>query len=80
MKPFLNSIMKEARDITSFGKVLDQSKSKILKLEKTFSELYIIFLKDIKCEDLYYGRNKYDYQAESLIFIAPGQTFGFETS
>ncbi len=60
--------------------VLDQSKSKILKLEKTYSELYIIFLKDIKCEDMYYGRNKYDYQAESLIFIAPGQTFGFETS
>ena len=60
--------------------VLDQSKSKILKLEKTYSELYVIFLKDIKCEDMYYGRNKYDYQSESLIFIGPGQTFGFDTS
>lgn len=60
--------------------VLDQSKSKMIKVEKTYSELYVIFLKDIKCEDMYYGRNKYDYQAESIIFIEPGQSFGIGTS
>lgn len=57
--------------------VLDQSKSMDIKANKCFSELYIIFLKDIKCENLLYGRNQYDYQEESLIFIAPGQVFGF---
>lgn len=57
--------------------VLDQSKSTAIQANKYLSELYIIFLKDVKCEELSYGRNQYDYQEETLIFIAPGQTFGF---
>jgi AraC-like DNA-binding protein len=35
--------------------------------------LYCIFLKEIKCGDLKYGCNYYDYQEGSLVFIAPGQ-------
>jgi len=35
--------------------------------------LYGIFLKEIKCGDLKYGCNYYDYQEGSLVFIAPGQ-------
>jgi AraC family transcriptional activator of pobA len=58
--------------------VLDQSKSIPIQYTKCLSELYVIFLKDIKCEDLMYGRNHYDYQDETLIFIAPQQIFGFE--
>ncbi len=57
--------------------VLDQSKSVKIQANKYFSELYVIFLKDVKCEELSYGRNHYDYQEETLIFIAPGQVFGF---
>jgi AraC-like DNA-binding protein len=57
--------------------VLDQSKSVKIQANKYFSELYVIFLKDVKCEELSYGRNQYDYQEETLIFIAPGQVFGF---
>ncbi len=57
--------------------VLDQSKSVKIQANKYLSELYVIFLKDIKCEELSYGRNQYDYQEETLIFIAPGQVFGF---
>ena len=60
--------------------VLDQSKSKPVPAKRYLSEIYIIFLKDIKCEDFHYGRNKYDYQEESLLFIAPGQVFGFEVA
>lgn len=58
--------------------VLDQSLSCPVQEARYFSELYIIFLKDTKCEELKYGRNNYDYEEGTLLFIAPGQTFGFE--
>ena len=57
--------------------VLDQSKSVKIQANKYLSEIYVIFLKDVKCEEMTYGRNQYDYQDETLIFIAPEQVFGF---
>jgi AraC-like DNA-binding protein len=36
--------------------------------------LYCVFLKDVKCGDIIYGREYYDYQAGTLVFFAPGQT------
>lgn len=39
-------------------------------------EFYTIFLKQIKCGDLKYGLNNYDYEEGSLIFLAPGQVIG----
>lgn len=58
--------------------VLDQSKSQHIKAARYLSELYVIFLKDVKCEAFQYGRNHYDYQEETLIFISPGQVFGLD--
>ncbi len=58
--------------------VLDQSVSTPVKETRYISELYIIFLKDEKCGGLKYGRNNYDYEEGTLLFIAPGQVFGFE--
>lgn len=58
--------------------VLDQSKSSPIHAARFLSELYIVFLKDVTCAALTYGRNRYDYQDETLIFIAPGQVLGFD--
>ena len=34
---------------------------------------YAVYLKDVKCGDIKYGRNTYDYQDRTLVFVAPGQ-------
>ena len=40
--------------------------------------LYVIFLKDVRCADyLKYGREEYDYQENTLVFVSPGQVFGY---
>src|SRR4030095_12123770 len=60
--------------------VIDFSKSKPwnwpagdAKTIKVNYGLYCVFLKEIKCGDLKYGCNYYDYQEGSLVFISPGQ-------
>jgi len=35
--------------------------------------MYCVFLKDVKCGDMKYGRHYYDYQAGTLAFFATGQ-------
>ncbi|MEX6689901.1 helix-turn-helix transcriptional regulator [Danxiaibacter flavus] len=39
-------------------------------------EFYTIFLKKIHCGDLRYGLGNYDYEEGTLIFLAPGQVIG----
>ncbi|WP_431610447.1 helix-turn-helix domain-containing protein [Chryseobacterium sp. 'Rf worker isolate 10'] len=45
---------------------------------KMYFNLYCIFLKDVKCGDLKYGRATYDYQEGTLVFVSPGQVVDVE--
>jgi AraC family transcriptional regulator, transcriptional activator of pobA len=58
--------------------VLDQSKSKLIHANLSYSGLYLIFLKEVKCGEMRYGRNHYDYEEGTMLFISPGQVFGVE--
>jgi AraC-like DNA-binding protein len=56
--------------------VIDFSKTKPRHLMRSWFGFYAIFLKDVKCGDLFYGKNTYDYQEGTLVFIGPGQVAG----
>lgn len=58
--------------------VIDLSKVRPLRhIRNTFS-FYVVFLKEVKCGDLIYGRQYYDYQEGTIVCLAPGQVIGIE--
>lgn len=60
--------------------VIDFSKAAPRQISKMYFGFYTIILKDVKCGDLVYGRNTYDYQEGTLVFIAPGQIAGAKSN
>jgi len=58
--------------------VVDFSKAKKRTGSRMTFGLYCIFLKEVHCGDLKYGCNYYDYEAGTLVFIAPGQVIDVE--
>jgi AraC-like DNA-binding protein len=60
--------------------IIDYSKADPRKLRKSYFGFYAVLLKDVKCGDLRYGKNIYDYQEGTLVFVGPGQIVGVETS
>ena len=60
--------------------VVDLSKAHPRQGSRMYFGFYIIFLKDVKCGDLAYGRHTYDYQEGTLVFLAPGQTAGMNSN
>lgn len=60
--------------------VVDLSKAAPRQGSKMYFGFYTIFLKDVKCGDLVYGRNTYDYQEGTLVFLAPGQVAGVNSN
>lgn len=60
--------------------VLDLSKADRRQHFRANFGFYTVFLKEIKCGDLRYGCNYYDYQEGTLVFVAPGQVVGVENN
>lgn len=60
--------------------VVDLSKADPRQGSRMYFGFYTIFLKDVKCGDLVYGRNTYDYQEGTLVFLAPGQVAGVNSN
>ncbi|MBB2147975.1 helix-turn-helix domain-containing protein [Pedobacter gandavensis] len=58
--------------------VIDLSKANPMAAQTFNFGLYAIYLKDLLCGELKYGRNNYDYQEGTLVFIAPGQVVGVQ--
>ena len=58
--------------------VIDLSKANPRQASNMYFGLYTVFLKEVKCGDLRYGKNTYDYQKGTLVFIGPGQVVSVE--
>jgi AraC-like DNA-binding protein len=60
--------------------VVDFSKAAPRQGHRMYFGFYTVFLKDVKCGDMVYGRNSYDYQEGTLVFMAPGQVVGMNSN
>jgi len=58
--------------------VIDLAKAKAMPAQTFNFGLYAIYLKELECGELKYGRNNYDYQEGTLVFIGPGQVLGVQ--
>ncbi|RZK73495.1 MAG: AraC family transcriptional regulator [Pedobacter sp.] len=56
--------------------VIDVSEAKQLKPGRYQFNLYSIYLKELKCGALLYGRSQYDYQEGTVVAVGPGQFIG----
>ncbi|RZK63011.1 MAG: AraC family transcriptional regulator [Pedobacter sp.] len=56
--------------------IVDLSKASPREARRMSYGFYTVFLKQIKCGDLRYGLNNYDYEEGTLIFLAPDQVIG----
>jgi AraC family transcriptional activator of pobA len=60
--------------------VVDFTKAAPRSGKRMYIGLYTVFLKDVKCGDIVYGRDTYDYQEGTLVFFAPGQVTGVNSN
>lgn len=58
--------------------VVDMSQVRPIRHARQTYGFYALFLKEVKCGDMIYGRQYYDYQEGTLVCLAPGQVIGFE--
>jgi AraC family transcriptional activator of pobA len=60
--------------------IVDLSKADARLNRRINYGFYTVFLKEIKCGDLKYGCNYYDYEEGTLVFVGPGQVIGVENN
>lgn len=58
--------------------VIDLSKARPMRHMRHTFGFYTVFLKEARCGDLVYGRQRYDYQEGTVVCLAPGQVVGVE--
>lgn len=58
--------------------IIDLSEAEPVRRSIVNLGFYGIFLKDLDCGNLIYGRAHYDYQEGTVVCTAPGQVVGFE--
>ncbi|MCF0049243.1 helix-turn-helix transcriptional regulator [Dyadobacter sp. LJ53] len=46
---------------------------------RRYMGIYAVFFKNIKCGDIIYGCQPYDYDDGTLVFISPGQVYGIDS-
>lgn len=46
---------------------------------RRYMGIYAVFLKNIKCGDMRYGCQPYDYEDGTLVFVSPGQVYGIDS-
>lgn len=47
---------------------------------RQYMGLYAVFLKNVKCGDMKYGCQPYDYEDGTLVFVSPGQIYGVDSN
>lgn len=60
--------------------VVDLSKAPLRLNGRSNYGFYTVFWKKIKCGDLKYGCNYYDYDEGTMVFVGPGQVMGVENN
>ncbi len=58
--------------------VIDLSKASPMRHQRHTFGFYVVFLKDVECGNIIYGRQRYDYQKGTVVCLALGQVIGIE--
>jgi len=72
--------LKKTETLHPLISVIDNSNQVSIPNGKYVFGFYSIYLKEIDCGELIYGKNKYDYEEGTLVFIGPGQVMGINNN